>query len=332
MAPEIDLKAIDDAFETLATAVSPKTYLYLKSELEYFLPQVIGRSAKAELHLVVDASQVIAEMLSYVRRGESILVKLARSPFLKLYAPPEIDHEVRKSVEKIASKGKVDRTRMLEAWERVFSPMIEIRQVRNPLAELLGNAALRGRDPKDVPYAALYFSFKVHGVVTRDSDISEQPSIRVWKIGRVRNAITVIQKGIFMFYVSYRMLLPLLVALFQLLVSFVKAVLHFAWELVKGIGSMAKDALRELSKLPNWAKIALAVAAIAVVVNDTTRNAIADFIKQLVKATGELLGRLVELVEKLVEFLAPVAGYSVETLYVAFQGIARALVEIQALT
>jgi predicted nucleic acid-binding protein len=195
-------KEIERIVNELADEAPPELSMYLKNEFEKFLPQFLGGSVKAEMRVVLDASQAVAEVLAYAKRGDSVLLRLAREPFLKIYAPPEIVPEVQESLREIASKKKIDAENLLGIWKAKLLPFLVLQRPENLGAWFKGTFIMERRDPKDIPYVALSFDFEMHGVVTRDLDILEQPQVRTWKMGKVKHVVTVMKKGSLMFMAS----------------------------------------------------------------------------------------------------------------------------------
>jgi len=267
-----------------------------------------------------------------VKKGDSALITLAKEPFLRLYAPPEIVPEVERALRDTASKRKMDENRLMSVWRTNLLPLLTLQRPESLGAWFRGTFIMGKRDIKDVPYVALSFDFQMHGVVTRDLDILDQPQVRTWKIGKVKQVVTVMKKGSLVFVASSELLFPLLAALFQFAISFLKALFNLAREVAKAIGDIIAGVVREIKKLPDWAKFALAFVTILAISNERSRNEIANGLRSAAEMVAGFLNQLLSALQAVIVLLAPLIEIPVALALTLLKDVAEAVVELRALS
>ncbi len=319
-----------EKFEKFVSDIPPSLSSYLKREFEKNLPSLLGRSVKMELALVVDASQIIAEVLSLVRKGQSLLSKIATEPFLRLYAPPALETEMEREIPKVAEKVKMDPQTLLMAWRSTFKPIIHIAKP-DQIALFSGYLVLGKRDPSDVPYLALALRFEMQGVVSRDADILDQGVVRTWKIGRVKKVVTIMKRGSLMFVVSSQIVIPALIILFEIALSFIRAIFEIALEIAAYVGSILRRAFGAIERSPTWVQVAVGLAVIFILLWEKSRNKIAEVVGVIANAFAEFFDQLTSALRNFIEFLAPFAGLTLVALAFLFEGISQAIEEIRSI-
>jgi len=312
----------------LAREVPRELAIYLKDQFEKFLPQILGHSTKAEMRVVLDASSAVAEVRAFVKKGDSVLVRLANEPFLKLYAPPEIVPEVENRLREIASKEKLNFQRLLDVWKTRLLPLVVVQRPESMGAWFKGMIIMGERDIKDVPYVALSFDFETHGVITQDRDMLDQPQIRTWRMGKVRQVVTVMKKGSLMFVASSELLFPLLIAIFQATISLLKAIYDFVMDVARAISQAIKDAIGEIEKMPDLVKLALLLVAAWVL----TRPGVMDQLRTAADTVARFVREFIDAIRGIINFLAPLIEIPIAVTLILLKDIGEALVELQSLS
>jgi predicted nucleic acid-binding protein len=304
--------------------------IYFKEHFEKNVSQMIGRPAQMELRLVVDASTVISELIPFAKNGSSLLFKLSLEPFIKLYAPHKIIEEVEKELPRIADEQNLDLNLLTDSWRKLLS-RIKIMTPADMGAWLEGYRLVGARDIEDVPYLALTFSFETHGIITRDKDIIEQPEIRTWKIGRVKSVVTIFKKGSFSFFVTSHLLLPMFQLVFKISVSILRVFLEVANAVIQFFSDLIAGVIKAVSRLPDWLKLLMGLATLAMILYDRTREAMIDFIRKIGKAIGDFMFQLYESIKGFIATIAPLIQITVTILHVLYSHIDQAILQLQSL-
>ena len=284
-----------------------------------------------KLQLVVDTSSILSELISFVRSGKSVLYEASKGTFLSLYAPSKLVEEVETKIPKISKRNRLDKDLLIKAWKEFFRPRIRIDNVENLQAIAFGLATVGKRDIEDVPFVALNFSLRTHGIVTRDRDIIEQPEIRTWGLGKVKKFVTIFGKGTFSFFISSKILLPLLRVVFQIGVSMLRALLEFAGELVQLSINLVKGLVDRISKLPDWAKLLFGALVIAVFLIEELRKPALEFLHSIAKSIATFLSQMYSLIKELLDGIAPYLEFTIAMASVLLVSMRQAITQLQTL-
>lgn len=327
-----DIGKIDKSLEDIVSSIPSRLFHYLRLYFQNNLAYVLDKDVEIDLKLIIDTSSILSELISFVKTGKSVLYEVAQDAFISLYAPSKLIAEVEEKIHEIARKNKLDQNSLIQAWQIYFRPRIIVYDTRNLLDLLLGFFVVGKRDIEDVPFVALTFSLKAHGIVTRDKDIIEQPVVRTWRIGNVKKLITIFKKGSFSFFVSAQFLVPLLRTIFQIGVAILRSLFDLAVKAIQFFTGLIKGLIKEVAKLPDWVKILLGIGLVAMLANEKFRKTALEFLQKIGKSIATFLTQMYNLVKDLVEKIAPYIELTVNVLYVLFNSINQAIVQIRSLS
>lgn len=316
--------AIDKSLEETVEQIPPQLLSYMSSQFQRNMSGMLGKDIEMKLRLVVDTSSILPELMSYVRVGRSTLNEVAKTSFVELYAPPKLVQEVGEKIPVLSKKHRLDHSKLTQAWQQIFLPKIRVSDVLSLQALLFAQNTVGNRDPEDMPFVALSFSLRADGITTRDKDLLEQPDIRTWKMGKVRRLVTVFKKGTFSFFISANFIVPLLKAVFQIAISILRALLEFAWKLVKTL-------IVGLSKLPDWAKLLLGLTTIVILTVKETREKATQFGKEICESIANFLTQIYNLLRPLIERIGPYVGTAIDTLLVLFNSIDESIMQLRSI-
>ncbi len=322
---------IDQSLEKIIGEFPPQLIHHLQSCFQKNISDALGKTVEMSLKLVVDTNTILSELISFAKKGKSALYELAEGAFLSLHAPPKLIEEVEEKIPLIAKEKRLNRSRLTEVWKELFLPRIMITNVNDFLANLFGLATVGKRDMDDVPFVALNFSLKAHGIITADKDIMEQPEVRVWKVGKIRQLITIFKKGSFSFFVSSRFLLPLFRAVVQVGLLVLRALFEFACELARVGANLVKGLVKKLSKLPLWIKLLLGLSVIAMFSMERTRRAATEVLRIAAESVAGFLSQIYESVKKLLDEILPYARIVIATISILFSNMQQAIAQLQLL-
>jgi predicted nucleic acid-binding protein len=316
------VKALDPAILTYCKDYFEKNFLYILED-------------KLEMSLIIDANIVISDALSLVENKKSFLLELMKSPFLKLLAPNWLKNELDRKIPEISRKKKIDESRLRDAVSLLTQKVIICDL--NDTAYLLAYEKVGYRDPKDVPYVALYFSIKSHGILTQDKDISAVPEIKIWeRPGSVSKVINVFEKGSFSFLIIGEGL-PLV---FRFLYEICVAVLKSIWDIVQMFGSAIYSLIQEgvtaISKWPNWVKalvgISTALGIAVILLWEKSRKIIVGALQSLVSDIIAVLNWFYQGIKNIMSIIAPFVEISIEVLRVLFAKIEETITTYKQLS
>jgi len=326
----VNFQEIDRSIEGILKDIPPKFLQHLKRNFEQNISSFIGGSFKLELRLVVDSSSVISNLISFAKKGGSILHKLIKEPFLRLYAPSTLKKEVEGNIAEISKKKKLDKDILMRTWRLDILPKITVLDPSD-LAMFKGHLVVGIRDVTDVPFVALHFQLGTHGVVTKDKDIIEQPVVRTWQIRRVGGLITVFKKGAFSFFIYSRVLPNVLHAVFKIGVAVLRTVFEILAKFIQFFVNLASGAVRAISKLPDWAQLLVGIAAIILILEERTRNLAVEFLKKVGEAISKFASEVYSVIKNLLEGLAPLVQITLTVLAYLFNSYQETIQQLRAL-
>ncbi len=323
-------KVIDEIDKSLGQIVrnlDKSLLIHIKNYLEKNFYNIVGQ--EIEIRIIVDANAVIGETLSYIKNGESFLLKVSESPFLKLFAPKWLRQEIEAKIPELSKKKRISQEKLRSAFTTILAK-IQYLDIADEKALLQAYLKIGYKDIKDVPYAALYFSIKTHGVLTSDKHFKQVPEIKVWeKLGYIGKIVTIFEKGSFAFFITAIGLPHVLKLLFSLGV----AVLRFLWEIVQkvinAIAILIKGAIGEIAKFPDWIKLTLGIGAIILLLWDEAREQIINALKEFLTNIYNFLNWIYTALKNLLETIAPIINVAIVILAYLFEQIVITINTVQ---
>lgn len=327
----IDLQQIDKSLEKIMAGIPSQFLIYLKKNFEKNIAYFLGHPSRMELDVVVDSSSIIADMLSFVTKGKSKLHQLMKEPFVRFHAPTIVKTEIEGKMNKLSAKTKKDRQVLMQTWQKNFLPNINLKDPKDLMAWIKGFITVGRRDKKDIPFVALHFEIRSQAIITRDKDIIEQPQIRTWKLGRLGNVVTIFKKGCFSFFVFSKLLPAIFYVLFKIGVAILRVLIEIVANFLALLSNVAKGAVEAISRLPDWAKFFLGLAALAFVLYDKTRNVALEFIRKVSEEFCRFASKLYENIKSLLDNLAPIVNIAIVVLTYLFQTLEQTIDQIRSM-
>jgi len=299
----VDFGQIDKSIKGILESFPPQFLNYLKENFEQNIFSFIGGAEPftLDLKLVTDSEPITSALISYARKGESIIHKIIKEPFLRLYAPPTINKEIEKNIVDLSEELAIDKDILAKHWRQDILPHLTVCDVTDPEA-LSAAEALGIRHLSDVPFVALHFQLGTHGIVTKDRHITEHSTVRTWKISGMVGLTTVFKKGAFSFYIFYRVLPDVLSALFRIGTAILRTILEALVAVVSFFANLADRAVRDT---PDWLKLVIGGILIGLIMVEKTRNIMIEGLKRLVEAIAKFAHEVYDAMGNLLEKLAP---------------------------
>lgn len=245
-------KSLDDQTKKFG----PQEISWFKQRFESIMLSQFFDEKLAELKMsfVVDANVVVSSILRYAKGEGSILVKLAGNPLFELLAPEEIEEEVVEALEEKSAENGLRKSRLLRVWEKVRRS-IKISEVRSRSAIEMARRLIGKRDPKDLPYVAMFIETQASGVLTYDADHEESPEIRRFSMGDLNEAVASFHRGIFMFVALADVGVPAISTFGEVSLLFIKTLLSwlamFMQLAAAVVASAASGLLSLFSRIPS---------------------------------------------------------------------------------
>lgn len=177
----------------------------LEEHLRCFLSEfgsILSSSTGFRVRVVVDTNVALSETLRLMRGKSPFLSKLAKSPFLEVVAPIEMEYEL---LEKIGEKFQDpdDRDKATEIAQSVLNDVSVVTGFQ--IDSMVRAQALMGvRDPDDVVFVQIAIDYSTHGVVSKDRHFMNLGEIKRWELGEVGRVITEMNRGALTLWVAAR--------------------------------------------------------------------------------------------------------------------------------
>jgi putative PIN family toxin of toxin-antitoxin system len=322
---------IDQSLEKIMEGVPADLINYIRLQFQKNMSNILGKTVEMSLRFVVDTNSIISEIISFVKKGKSALYELTKGAFLSLYAPPKLLEEIEENISEISKKKRLSQKRMIQAWRELFLPKIKVTSTNDAQAILFSLVTVGTRDPEDMPFVALNFSLKTHGIITADKDIIEQPEIRTWKVGGIKKLTTIFTKGMFSFHISSGLIFPLLRAVFQICVSIMKSLVALATELIQLGANLIRGIIDKISKLPAWLTILLGISIGVLLSQEEIRKAVLQGLHAIGESISLFMLQMRSLIEGVLKEIAPYLEFTIALISVLYNNMQLAMAQLQSL-
>lgn len=154
---------------------------------------------------------------------------------------------------------------------------IEISDEHTEESMRLARAAIGNRDPNDVDFVSLGFSINANAIVTNDNDMGDAAEVRTWKLRDTGEAVTVMKKGTFGFFVAgyggY--------GIGSLIYWFASFVWTAFLTLLQTLLKVFVLGISALANLPVWLMVGLGLAFILALFNDKFREGLGELFSEI---------------------------------------------------
>ena len=322
------LKEVDNEFTKLIHNLPNELVNYVKTKI--LNTNTLFKNSSFQLELVADTNIIYSEVRSLMINNSSFFLKIADSPFIKVYAPSQLRQELHA---KIKSKfPKDNKTKDFDINDCLTKADLLLSKItiRDDITTVSWDKAksyLQERDAKDSAFVALNFTLRTHGVLTKDKDISDNKEIRTWKLGEAGKVITEINKGIFSFFILNVSLPPIWEAIYGLVLIIWAAFIELVERLITLFTTILKRSVSAITNTSPELALITSVATILILLTDKLREKVGDFfemlwgqIKKLVITIKEIFKAIWETLKEVFEALKPVFNVSLQLLeYFALQ-------------
>lgn len=270
-----------------------------------------------KLKLVIDNNIIFAEINGLIKGGKNVetcfFYQLAISKVADFYAPPFLREEI---LEKVEQKFQdEDKPKAKEFAEKLLST-INIREAKWVEDWVKAKRKIGHRDPDDIPYLALFFDLKGHGIMSKDKIfIEEQTDAKVWSIHETGRLSAQFNKGMVSIFCTGN--IPNFVSIISDIIhGIVLSVFNFIKKIAKVLFGLAKEGVRYISKLPPELWLILGGLFLAVYlgneefksnVSHRVKNA-KEFVLRMVRRLNIWFIRFVEFLKNLYKILKPYAA------------------------
>jgi len=276
------LSMVDKEFTSFIHKIPNELTKYVKSKI--LESQTFFKNKTFELELVVDTNIIFSEVRSLVVNGSSFFLKIADNSSIKIYAPSQLKQELYENIKlKFPKDNKTkgrDINECLAKADLLLSKII----IRDDITTASWDKAqsyLEERDAKDISFVALNFTLKTHGILTKDTDISDQEDIRIWKLGEAGQVITEMNKGTFSFVILSISITAIWEAIYVLVATIWGAFIEVVQGLITFFTAILSRSVVALTNMPPELALIIGIATIFILAADNLRNEVGEFFKMM---------------------------------------------------
>jgi len=270
-----------------------------------------------KVKLVIDSNIVFSAVLSTMRgKPYFFFSTLSKNPFLALYAPPQIIDEVNRTIDEDLSE-ELDKDKAKEIAKEILSKVTILKgqfltswkKSCEKAHSLIGNL-----HKDDVPFLALAFSIKSHGVITRNTKhFAKQDEVEIWSLSKTGNVISDLTKGSFSFFFFGMGIHSVLQFCYYICVSFLRVISEVISLIIYAVAALTKGSIEVLSKIPPqilfWV---LVVTGAIFLFSNNAREKAGDILEKLGEKVMELIMKIKETfssitegIKQIIEILMP---------------------------
>jgi len=280
--------------------------------------------SKLELNIIIDANIILSDAYAYIRFGNSYLLNLLKSPFIKVFSPQWLDKELNKKIPEFSKDKGLKIEEFRAAVEKLSAGVIRIPEIKPHVSNVLLRI-INERDSKDLPYIALYIEKNFHGILTNDKDIKGMPNVRTWsRPGDLGKIVRIFENGAFAYAVIGQ--LPTVATVMS---EICLLILKEVWKIIKFILTMlieaGTNALSMLLNSPDWLKVAALVGGIVLLFSDKSRELIAEILNSIEIWAIEFLKWLYEGLKSVLSALSQVSVIASDVITALFLEVERAI-------
>ena len=331
---------LDKHLTDLVHKLPSEFYQTLKTKL--METNLFSKGNTIQIELVVDTNILFSEVRSLMLNNSSFLLKIADNPFIELHAPREIKTELYEKIkQKFPKEAKTRNLDLIICKQKADELLSKIKLFDQVTEEGYKRALnqMADRDRDDVSFLALHFSIKSHGVLTKDDKhFSKQKETKLWKLNEAGQVLTIIEKGVFSFYVSSISL--------QILFDFLYAVVSAIWaiiiEIIEGFIkvfiAILQGSIEGIKKLPPGLLGVVGIGLLLILFVDNLRQGARDImiviwdkIKEFIIWIIELFKIILEIFKNISESLIPYVQVSLELLNYLINNSNKAIIQLNEL-
>jgi predicted nucleic acid-binding protein len=312
---------MDKHMDDIINKLPSHFFQYIKKKL--LETKTFFQESKFQIELVVDTNILFSEVRGLMLYNKSFFLSITDNPFIRLYAPQMIKAELYEKIEKkFPKENKTKNLDINECKRKADILLSKISLLNKVSSDALDRAKrqMEHRDKKDVPFLAVHFSMKSHGVLTKDEQhFGEQKETRVWKLVEAGEVVSEIKKGTFSFYIVSSSLPPIFEFLYGLISSVWAIIIEIIQEFIKVFVAILNRSIEGISKMHPWLLGIIGVGLLIAIFIDEAREKIGsafkkiwEFIKEIIKGIKEFFKAIWEVLKIIGEALKPFVKASLQ--------------------
>ncbi len=324
--------------------LNPEVHSAIRNGLMKFLPDIVGDLRKVTL--VVDSNIIVKDAFRVGKGKPSSTAHLLSSPYIEVFAPPELEVEVDRnirhdlpagcSLDIAKSHAKELIAKLNKASATTVTAIDQARMLLSPKA------------PEDVPFLALAIEKGADAVVSGDiRAFGNLPNTRRFQLKDTAQLVLTYESG----SMSLILIGGSSKALFDVAKFVVVAVIQAIMEIMEAIAgflvAFASGSAEELEKVPEWAWLLLGLSVVSILLaltfSEKIRNSATETLSRVIERLNGMLesaigslsilwAALKSIIVWIVELLAPLAEPALIVFALLMKRIKEFMAQIESLS
>jgi len=303
---------VSKLIDEVSNELDPELIEYL---IEFFQNNILysfDEDIVFKYKLVIDTNIVISNLITYYKRGNSLLHKIIKQPLLELYAPKDLLSELENKLPLICNKMKIDENVIKASLYNDIVPNIIIYEELDNEYYKHAHEILNERDNKDVPFLALSMELKSHGIISKDKDFEEQTEIKIWKLRESQKVITVINRGMLCLFIQTQSLQLILKTGYAMSMIILNVVYNITFNIVKYTETIFSTIGTSAKKVPLWVYTIFGLALIIILSDENNRKKGIKVITKIMNEISAILSSLFVSLKSYIVYMTPLLETVIE--------------------
>jgi predicted nucleic acid-binding protein len=244
--------------------------------LKSLAPVLSDKQLKLKFKITIDTNVIVMDSIRVANGKTSSTSILLGSPYINVFAPPNIELEVRKALE---DKFKNNPDKLKVALSHANSLLSKVNKVSlfSPEAINLASSALGNIDKKDVPFLAVAIETRSDAILTHDKKaFGTEKYVRRWDIKNFANIVLSFHEGSFAIVITSTTLELALEAFAGLMAIISNIMQKIILYIINLLNEIISGSLDIISKLPKWFLVFIGMTfffiGIAALLSESFRN------------------------------------------------------------
>jgi predicted nucleic acid-binding protein len=253
----------------------------IRSFLLYSLSSFLS-DKQLKLKITIDTNIIVMDSIRVANGGISSTSILLGSPYIDVFAPPNIEREVTSALE---DRFKNNPAKLKVALSHAKSLLSKVRIVSlfSPEAINLASSALSNIDKTDVPFLAVAIETRSEAILSHDiKAFGTEQIVRRWDIKDFANIVLNYHEGslaIVVMSTTLELALKAFAGLMAIISNIIQEIISIMIKFLKAIISGSLDVI---SKIPKWFLVFISVGIVfAALLSKSFRNQLNEVLSSL---------------------------------------------------
>ena len=240
--------------------------------LKSFASVLSDKQLKLKFKITIDTNVIVMDSIRVANGKTSSTSILLGSPYIDVFAPPNIELEVTKALED-KFKNSPDKLKVALSHAKLLLSKVNNVSLFSPEVINLASSVLGNIDKKDVPFLAVAIETHSEAILSHDKKaFGTEKYVRRWDIKNFANIVLSFHEGSFAFVITSTTLKLMHEAFAGLMAIISNVMQEIISIMINLLNKIISGSLDIISKLPKWFLTILVFIGIAALLSESFRN------------------------------------------------------------